>query len=101
MLPGSQEIPLAQQKAMVRANEDPWRWRLHSHTPRTEAGLLTALQVASGSRDTATGVQEAEDTSAQLGLVPFTNLGMIHGKLNGKVPTYSPHKAGLPWWSTG
>lgn len=27
VLPGGQEIPLAQQKAMVRASEDPWRWR--------------------------------------------------------------------------
>ena len=67
-----------------------------SRTPRTEAGLLTALQVASGSRGTATGVQEAGDTSAQLGLVPFTNPGTIHGKLNGKGPTYSPHKRGFP-----
>ena len=36
---------------------------LLSHTPRTEAGLLMALHVASGSRGAMIGVQEAEDTS--------------------------------------
>lgn len=101
MPPGGQEIPLAQQKAMVRANEDPGRRRPCSRTPRIEAGLLTALQLALGSRGTATGVQEAGDTSAQLGLVPFTKPGApFMENLAGKGPTYSPQE-GLPWWSIG
>lgn len=99
-LPGSQETPPAQQEAMVRAEEDRGRHRSQLHASSTEGRALNGSAGGPGQQGYYNRCPGAEDMSAYLGPVHFTNLWAPFMENSvGKVPP-KVHTRQHPWrWS--